>query len=199
MTRARRVVLGGVLLGTLLLDTAACTSSGTPRAAVNPSSPVGTGSDATTGAATGAATRSFTAVRWWSDAAGGVGSPIDVQHPTSAASTLHPSRADYCRMLRQTVSAGTSLTSGVAASDPALHAATRAYLAELTAVAPTSLTSAWQKVGELLLGVVTGGSRPSVPKGDELAKVAADADLIARDAQDRCHTSLRGTTVKLAG
>jgi hypothetical protein len=130
------------------------------------------------------------ATRWWSNSANSIGSTLDPQDPEAGAAALSVSPIDYCRMLRQTVAAGKSILPGVTANDPALLTSTRAFLAELEAVAPTSVAGSWQVLGRAVITFVeSGGGLAAVKRGDAAA-VRKAASAVAADAKHSCGVDL---------
>jgi hypothetical protein len=126
--------------------------------------------------------------RWWSDAAHAAGSTIDPSDPPAATAGLQTSRAGYCSMLRQTVRSGRSALA--AASTAQTAAATRAFLAELSAVAPPSLAAPWRVVGSALDSLLApGGARPR-GTGIDAAAVGRAERAIALDAKRSCGVDL---------
>jgi hypothetical protein len=102
------------------------------------------------------------AVRWWSDG------------------------ADYCAVLRQTVAHKGGLLAGASAASPQLQATTRAFVAEITSVAPAQVARSWRIVGTALESLVAGSRSGS---GDATA-VGPAAQAIAADARSRCGLDL---------
>jgi hypothetical protein len=136
----------------------------------------------------------FVATRWWSNAAGTVGSKIDPAHPDAAAAALHPSQADYCGMLKQTLAAGKSILPDITATDPALLTSAKAFIAEIEKVAPAGITAQWQLVGPAVLSLVkSGGDTGSLPAVD-LGAVTKAADAIAADSLATCGVDLSSVT-----
>lgn len=118
---------------------------------------------------------------WWSHPAGPA---------SSAGSSAAPSAPDYCSILRDTVSAGRSLLSGVGATDPVRVASTRAFVTEVVRVAPAEVARSWQVFGPALVALVTSGSTRSTVPDVDVAAVARAADSIAADAKSRCNLDL---------
>lgn len=130
------------------------------------------------------------ATRWWSNSQAKVGSLIAVDNPLAVARTLHVSQSDYCGMLRQTVDAGRSILPGVTAEDPALLASTRAFIAELQAVAPTPVAGPWHTLGAAVITVVAARGQLTGLKGVDAKAVQSAADTISLDAKKRCSVDL---------
>ena len=130
------------------------------------------------------------ATRWWSNSANKVGSVLDTKNPEAGAAGLSVSPTDYCGMLRQTVAAGKSILPGVTANDPALLTSTRAFVAELEAVAPSSVAGSWQVLGRAVITFVeSGGDSTAVKKVDAVA-VRKAASTVAADAKRSCGVDL---------
>jgi hypothetical protein len=130
------------------------------------------------------------ATRWWSNSANAVGSLLDTKDPEAGAAGLSVSPTDYCGMLRQTVAAGRSILPGVTANDPALLTSTRAFLAELEAVAPPSIAGSWQVLGRAVITFVeSGGDSTTVQKVDAAA-VRKAASTVVADAKHSCGVDL---------
>lgn len=130
------------------------------------------------------------ATRWWSNSVAVVHSVIDPAHPTVLAARLHPSRTDYCGMLGQTVSAGKSILPGVTATDPVLATVTEAFVAELQAVAPAAVHSAWQTLGSVIVKVARSQGDLSSVSGVDNKAVSAAVATVAADAKTVCHVDL---------
>lgn len=133
------------------------------------------------------------ATRWWSDGAAPAGSTVDAAHPSAAAAKLHPSRPQYCTMLRQTVRAGRSVLPGVTAKDPALVATTRAFVAEVRGVAPGEVKAPWGVLGPAVIALVESGGDTSRVTGIDTAAVQRAAVAIAADSRSRCGVDLSAT------
>jgi hypothetical protein len=161
-----------------LLPVAACTSSGSnaPNVASSASS------TSTSSAAV--------ATRWWSNSATKAGTRIDVKNPQAAARRLHGSKADYCSMLGQTVAAGKSILPNVTANDPALLTSTKAFVAELEAVAPSMVAGAWKVLGGAVVALVSSGGDTTKVKGIDAAAVSRAAATVAADAKRSCGVDL---------
>lgn len=172
-----------LLLGCgLALATAACSGGHAGTAAHNPRS-----------SAT-AHSSHLTATRWWSNSAAARGSRIDPTQPDAAASRLHASRAEYCRMLEQTVAAQHSILPGVTTNDPALLTSTRAFVAELEAVAPSAVAQPWRVLGPAVTSLVASrGDLAKVHRVDAAA-VQRAANAIAADAKRSCGVDLAATS-----
>lgn len=130
-----------------------------------------------------------TATRWWSNAAVKVGSTIDPARPTAAAASLSTSRSDYCAMLSQTKAKGQALIPSGASNDPRLVLETEALVAEVQAVMPASVSSAWKVIAPVILQVVKSGSLPSGSASSGSANLQA-AETINDDAKANCHLDL---------
>ena len=136
----------------------------------------------------------FVATRWWSNAAVTAGSKINPDHPDAAAKDLHPSQADYCAMLKQTVAAGKSILPDITATDPALLTSAKAFIAEIQAVAPAGITGQWQLVGPAVLSLVkSGGDTGKLPAVD-LGALTKAASAIAADSLATCGVDLSSVT-----
>ena len=130
------------------------------------------------------------ATRWWSNSVHAVGSTIDPGNPAGGTAGLSASESQYCTMLQQTVAAGKSILPGVTANDPALLTSTRAFLAELEAVAPATVAGSWQVLGPAVITLVeSGGDSAAVKKVDAVA-VRKAASTVAADAKHSCGVDL---------
>jgi hypothetical protein len=137
---------------------------------------------------------SYVATRWWSNAAVTAGSTISPAHPDAATADLHPSQADYCAMLKQTVAAGKSILPDITATDPALLISAEAFIAEIQKVAPAAISHQWQLVGPVVLSLVkSGGNTSSLPATDVGALTRA-ANAIAADSLASCGVNLSSVT-----
>jgi hypothetical protein len=132
------------------------------------------------------------ATRWWSNSAVKVGSTIDAAHPDAAAASLHPSRSDYCGMLKQTLNAGKSILPSGKANDPKLLTGTKAFVAEIEAVAPTEVTDSWRVLGPVIIDLVKGGGTIPTGAGATTAKNLQAAQAINTDAKKNCSLDLSG-------
>jgi hypothetical protein len=152
----------------------------------------GSGSHPTSAVHSSAGARNSTTVatRWWSNSAATTGSHIDLADPTALAAKLHSSEHDYCGMLKQTLAAGKAILPGVTAQDPALLGATRAFVAELQAVAPTSVAGSWRVLGGAVTSLVAAGGNASKVKNVDAAAVQKAAATIASDAKRSCGVDL---------
>jgi len=130
------------------------------------------------------------ATRWWSNRMNKMGSVLDPKHPEAGAAGLSVSPTDYCGMLRQTVAAGRSILPGVTANDPALLTSTRAFLAELEAVAPDSVAGSWQVLGRAVITFVESGGDSTAVKTVDAAAVRKAASMVAADAKHSCGVDL---------
>jgi hypothetical protein len=130
------------------------------------------------------------ATRWWSNSANKVGSLLDTKNPEAGAAGLSVSPTDYCGMLRQTVAAGKSILPGVTANDPALLTSTRAFLAELEAVAPPSVAGSWQVLGHAVITFVESGGDSTAVKKVDAAAVRKAAHTVVADAKRSCGVDL---------
>lgn len=134
------------------------------------------------------------ATRWWSNAAVTAGSKIDPEHPDAAAKDLHPSQADYCAMLKQTVAAEKSILPDVTSANPALLTSAKAFIAEIEKVAPAGITAEWQLVGPAVLSLVQpGGDTGSLPTVD-LGALTTAANAINDDSLANCGVDLSSVT-----
>jgi hypothetical protein len=130
------------------------------------------------------------AKRWWSNSAVKAGSTIDAANPKSAAAKLHPSRDDYCRMIRQTLAVGKTILPHASASDPAYIESMTAFIGELQRVAPTEITAEWQVVGTAVVTLVrSGGAAPKTASADGAA-IEKAASVVATDANKNCNVDL---------
>jgi hypothetical protein len=152
----------------------------------------GGGSGSESSATSGAQLQSsaLVATRWWSNSAAQAGSTIDASHPDELAGQLHTSPADYCGMLRQTLAAGHSILPNVTANDPALLTSTKAFMAELEAVAPSAVAGSWKVLGPAVLTLVASGGDPAKVKGIDAAAVRVAARKVAADAKHSCGVDL---------
>lgn len=167
----------------VLLSVGACTAGGDSRPPA-PHSPSGTG------AVTASAGRTFAPARWWSNSAVVAGSTVNPHGVDAALRSLRPSRSDYCGMLRDTAAAGRSVFAGVSAADGGLQLTVRAFVAEVSAVAPASVSGAWHTLGPALVAIATSGGDLTRVKGVDARKVQRAASVIALDAKAHCHLSL---------
>lgn len=133
------------------------------------------------------------ATRWWSNTAEVAGSRIDPADPGAGAAKLHPSRSDYCGMLRQTLAAGHSILPGATATDPALRAAATAFVSELQGVAPGEVRASWQTLGTVLMTLVRPGGSASALKGLDASKIRSAVTSVSADAKSRCGVDLSAT------
>jgi hypothetical protein len=139
-------------------------------------------------------TSSAVATRWWSNSAVPIGSTVSSTQPGATATKLHPSQADYCGMLKQTVAAGKSLLPGLTATDPALVTSTKAFVAEIEKVAPAGITAQWQVLGPAVLTVVkSGGDITALPSAD-LGPAITAANAITADSKKTCGVDLSSVT-----
>lgn len=186
----RRIVVGAIVLCGLVATAcssphaAAPTTTGTAAAAAGqpaavPPYPTGGGA--------------AVATRWWSNSAAPAGSTIAPGQPDGAAARLHPSRPQYCAMLKQTLAAGRSILPGVAADDPARTAAAVAFVTELQHVAPAEVASSWQVLGNTIIAVVRSGGDPSRITGVDAAATRAAVAAVSADATSRCGVNLSAT------
>jgi hypothetical protein len=130
------------------------------------------------------------ATRWWSNSTNQVGSVLDTKDPEAGAAGLSVSPTDYCGMLRQTVAAGKSILPNVTANDPALLTSTRAFIAELEAVAPASVAGSWQVLGGAVITFVESGGDSTAVKRVDAAAVRKAAGTVAADARHSCGVDL---------
>jgi hypothetical protein len=176
MAAVRRIAAVGALLSVVPL-TAGCISGGNDGGG-----PVSMGEQSFSSA--------LVATRWWSNSVHKLGTVLDTEHPEAGAEGLSASPIDYCGMLRQTVAAGKSILPGVTANDPALLTSTRAFLAELEAVAPAPVAGSWQVLGPAVITLVeSGGDLASVTRVDAAA-VRKAAGTVAADAKRSCGVDL---------
>jgi hypothetical protein len=133
---------------------------------------------------------SLVATRWWSNSAAPAGSTIDTHDPEAAVGRLHASPTDYCGMLRQTLAAGHSILPNVTANDPALLTSTKAFMAELEAVAPPTVARSWKVLGPAVIALVESGGDLTKVKGIDAAAVGTAARKVAADARRSCGVDL---------
>jgi hypothetical protein len=133
---------------------------------------------------------SLVATRWWSNSATTAGSTIDPKHPEAVAAQLDASKTDYCGMLRQTAAAGRSILPNVTANDPALLISTKAFVAELEAVAPSSVAGSWEVLGPAVITIVESGGGSAAVKKIDAAAVQEAARTVAADAKRSCGVDL---------
>jgi len=185
MTRqsGRAVAVSAAALASVLVI-AGCDSGGGTHAATatTPSS------SAPSAAVAG---KSFSAVRWWSNSAASAGSAVDVNNPAANASSLHPSRSDYCQMIAQTQKAGKTLFTGVAASNTDLQVTITAFAAEIEAVAPSQVSGAWRTLGRAIVMMARSGGDVAHLKGIDAKSVQQAAATISADATAVCHLSFK--------
>lgn len=174
---ARAATAGGAL-AVAAAAVAGCTSPATHSA------------EPSTGPSVASNPSGASAVRWWSNGAVGSGSAVDPANPAAAAAQLSPSAEQYCAMLRQTVAAGKSVLSDVTANDPALLASTKAFIAEIEAVAPPSVAGPWRVLGPAVLTLVDSGGDSTKVKGIDAAAVRKAATAVAADAKHSCGVDL---------
>jgi hypothetical protein len=165
----------------LAATAAACSGAGTPAPAPT--------------AVSGSSASSLVATRWWSTSAAQVGSTIDPKNPEALAGKLHPSPTQYCGILRQTLAAGHSILPNVTAADPALLTSSRAFVAELEAVAPSQVAGPVKVVGDAVLALVGSGGDPARVKGIDAAAVRKAASMVAANAKRSCGVDLSSGSV----
>jgi hypothetical protein len=88
------------------------------------------------------------------------------------------------------VAAGKSILPGVTANDPALLSSTRAFLAELQAVAPATVAGSWQVLGPAVITLVESGGDSAAVKKVDAAAVRKAAGAVAADAKRSCGVDL---------
>lgn len=132
--------------------------------------------------------------RWWSNSAVTAGSTIDVNDPTSAAAKLHPSKTDYCGMLKQTLDSGNSILPGITATDPALLTASKAFVAEIQQVAPADVTGSWQVLGPAILALVNSGGNLSAVQSLDVASISKAVTAVSDEAKQACGLDLSAIT-----
>lgn len=133
---------------------------------------------------------SLVATRWWSNSATTAGTTIDPKNPEAVAGQLDASKADYCGMLRQTAAAGRSILPNVTANDPALLISTKAFVAELEAVAPSSVAGSWKVLGPAVITIVESGGGSAAVKKIDAAAVQQAARTVSADAKRSCGVDL---------
>lgn len=118
--------------------------------------------------------------------------PPAAHHRTASATTATHwwSSTDYCAILRQTMRAGHSVLPGATADDPQLLAATKAFVSDLTASAPTEVRAQWRVLGPALSELVESGGKLTAVSGVNTRLVSAAASTVAADARTRCHVDL---------
>lgn len=136
------------------------------------------------------------ATRWWSDGAGAEGSKIDVDNPTSAAAKLTPDAKTYCAVLASTAPNGKSPLSGFSANDPGSSVQLKAWIAELTALAPTDITAAWRTFGGAIISLQEAAAKPSpafpsYSAADAAAQKSAQQSIDTQTKKD-CNLSIFG-------
>lgn len=124
--------------------------------------------------------------RWWSSPAGGVGSAIDVEQPERGAAALHPDSKAYCTMLRSSMSSPKNPLVRQSRGDNNLLLATRAWLAELEALSPSPVSTAWRDLAPSLLGAL----QPSASASRSGSSSSSAIAVIAADASRTCHLDL---------
>jgi hypothetical protein len=92
-------------------------------------------------------------------------------------------------MLAATKAKGGALIPSSAASNPAMVTETEALVAEIQAVAPSSMGGAWKVIAPVILQVVRTGSLPSGSTTTSTANLQA-AEAINDDAKANCHLDL---------
>lgn len=128
--------------------------------------------------------------RWWSNSATSAGSRVDTSKPDAVAAKLHPSRTDYCGMLRQTVAAGKAVFGG-ASADPAWVHTLTAFVQELQRVAPQQVSADWQLLGDSMLTLVrNAGKTPAPHPAAAPAAIEQAAAHVAADAKTTCNVDL---------
>src|SRR5207237_72463 len=83
---------------------------------------------------------------------------------------------------RQTLAAGHTILPNVTANDPALLTSTKAFVAELEAVAPSDLAGSWKVLGSAVLTFVQSGGDSTKVQGIDAAAVRTAASTVAADA-----------------
>jgi hypothetical protein len=78
----------------------------------------------------------------------------------------------------------------VTANDPALLTSTKAFVAELEAVAPSNLTGPWKVLGSAMLTFVESGGDTTKVQGIDAAAVRSAASTVAADAKRGCGVDL---------
>jgi hypothetical protein len=132
--------------------------------------------------------------RWWTDVAGSSGSTIDTANPTAAAASLKPDLPTYCKVLSDTV-ASHNVFQSASGTDPGVVTATKAWIAEISALAPTEVSQAWQTYGNGINALLEMGTKksgaafPSLP-GDWSA---AEAKINAH-AKSACNVTLTSSS-----
>ncbi len=180
MLRSARRAVAALVLLLVTLTTAACSggsaASGTATQSGAPGAP--------------SAPSSVTPTRWWSNSAVTAGSTIDPAKPEAAAGELHPSQADYCGMLKQTLDSGNSILPGITANDPALLVSSRAFVAELEHVAPAEVAGDWHVIGPAVLGLVKSGGVPSAIPSLDVSAVSKAVAAVSAHAKKVCGLDL---------
>ena len=140
----------------------------------------------------GRSSSAYVPTRWWSNSAVKAGSIIDPAHPGSAAARLHPSQAEYCGMLKQTLAAGKSILPGISSADPALLASTQAFVAEIAAVAAGPIAGDWKLIGTAIVALVKSAGQSPDFSAISAPAVQKAALAVAADARATCHLDLSG-------
>ncbi len=174
-------------IGLGLISVVAVTAAGTGCSkSTHHSTPAHTASSSKASATAAAATPT----RWWSNSAVQVGSPIDPANPGAATAKLHPSQADYCGMLKQTVKAGKSLVTSAQTADTRVRIGIEAFVPEISKVAPSPVDSQWRVLGPVVLAAAKAGALPSSGAGAGTAQALQAVSVVAADAKSRCGLDL---------
>lgn len=118
--------------------------------------------------------------------------PSLTQHSSAHATiaTHWWSGSDYCGILRQTIRARHSIFAGASADDPALLAATKSFVSDLTAAAPEPVRAQWLVLGPALTELVESAGKLSAVSGVNTRRVSVAATAVAADAKTRCHVDV---------
>lgn len=117
--------------------------------------------------------------------------PVGGQSTHASTSAVHWwTSSDYCGMLRDTVRAGHSILPGAKAGDPQLLTATKAFVASVTAAAPSGIRAQWNVLGPTVVQLVESGGKLTAMSGVDSRLVAQAATAISADAKARCHVNI---------
>jgi len=128
--------------------------------------------------------------RWWTDAAGAEGSLIDVANPTAASAALKPDLPTYCKVLSDTL-VSHNVFQSASGFDPGIVTASKAWIAEVSALAPTDLTAAWRTYSVAFLALLESGTKKSSPAFPSTsAEVPAARQAIVTHAKSACNLTI---------
>jgi hypothetical protein len=108
----------------------------------------------------------------------------------SAGAARGASRSGYCALLRQTEAARKRIFAGTPASDPQFQTTVRAFVAEVSRLAPGPVAAAWRTLGAAVMALAASGGDLTQVKGIDAAQVRRAATAVAADAKAECHLSL---------